>query len=644
MNDHMHQYFDGADNEFGNAGVWLEGGEFILQNGTISNNNEGNHTSAGVWLDGGSAKILGGTIENDQYGVLIHNDSTVEMTGGSITDNKYGVNIRGLGSAFTLSENGTISGNSSCGVKAEYNGNFFMSGGEVSYNGNDNNGIGIWLDTDCFLELSGGIITGNETGVYVAGSTVNMSGGSIKLNEDNGVQIAANSIFDLSGDGMIAENKEYGVDFANGGCTFNLNGGTIEGNGKGGVSTYETKLYVCGKPVVKNNGSEESPCNIYLSEDSGDYGNMYVSGPFEEGADLSVTSEEGTDNVTFTLKYNEYNTNIPPNNFIHADAEGCDIILMNEEAVIVEKDEVIIKGVTGSFNDRIKLNYYLRIPASLRADPNAKVVIKSEENTDRTVTLPVSEAEEYDDEKGGYKFSIELAAKEASDTITAKVYDGNDNEVTLIGGGSGTDYTKTGAQYTLMKYFEWLEKEGRDAEEKAVGAAARDYCAAAQIYFKYHADNLSVSSAVDAVTEETLSSYIADREGTLPAGVSIAGISAMLESDNTLRLYFDFKDVEPSSLKFAIDGTETVLKERSDGRRYIALDAGVYSDRLQDTHTYTVSDDTNSYTITASVLTYARSCAIKEGKADEVEKTEIIRNLGKTLYLYNQAAVAKFEE
>ena len=371
---------------------------------------------------------------------------------------------------------------------------------------------------------------------------------------------------------------------------------------------------------------------------------MYVSGPFEEGADLSVTSEEGTDNVAVTLGYNERNTNIPPNKYIHADAEGCDIILANEEAVIAETDEVIIKGVTGSFNDRIKLNYYLRIPASLRADPNAKVVIKSEENTDRTVTLPVSEAEEYDDEKGGYKFSIELAAKEASDTITAKVYDGNDNEVTLIGGGSGTDYTKTGAQYTLMTYYEWLEKEGRDAEEKAVGAAARDYCAAAQIYFKYHADGLKVSSAVDAVTEETLSSYIADREGTLPAGVSIAGISAMLESDNTLRLYFDFKDVEPSSLKFAIDGTETKLKERSDGRRYIALDAGVYSDRLQDTHTYTVSDGTDSYTITASVLTYARSCAIKEGKADEVEKTEIIRNLGKTLYLYNQATVAKFEE
>lgn len=46
---------------------------------------------------------------------------------------------------------------------------------------------------------------------------------------------------------------------------------------------------------------------------------------------------------------------------------------------------------------------------------------------------------ETDDEKGGYKFSIELAAKEASDTITAKVYDGEDNAVTLIGGSSGRD-------------------------------------------------------------------------------------------------------------------------------------------------------------------------------------------------------------
>ena len=73
---------------------------------------------------------------------------------------------------------------------------------------------------------------------------------------------------------------------------------------------------------------------------------------------------------------------------------------------------------------------------------------------------------------------------------------------------------------------------------------------------------------------------------------------------------------------------------------------GVFSNHLQDTHTYTVStsrepDSTNSYTITASVLTYARSCVIKKGEGDEITNT---RNLGKVLYLYNRAAVAAFGE
>ena len=79
------------------------------------------------------------------------------------------------------------------------------------------------------------------------------------------------------------------------------------------------------------------------------------------------------------------------------------------------------------------------------------------------------------------------------------------------------------------------------------------------------------------------------------------------------------------------------LKHRdSDGAYYLELDTGVYSNHLQDEHTYSVSDDSSTYTITASVLTYARSCVIK--------KDEKISNLGKTLFLYNEAAVAAFGE
>ena len=146
-----------------------------------------------------------------------------------------------------------------------------------------------------------------------------------------------------------------------------------------------------------------------------------------------------------------------------------------------------------------------------------------------------------------------------------------------------------------------------------------------------------MSSAVEAVTTETLSGYIAKRSGELPAGVSIKGITAMLEADNTLRLYLKFDNGISEGCTFAIDGTPVAIKQRTgDGAYYLALGAGVYSNHLQDTHTYSISDGTNTYTLTASVITYARACAIKSNKKES--------DLGKALYLYNQAAIEAFGE
>ena len=208
------------------------------------------------------------------------------------------------------------------------------------------------------------------------------------------------------------------------------------------------------------------------------------------------------------------------------------------------------------------------------------------------------------------------------------------DEPVAIVGGSGKDYTETGIEYSLMEYFTWLETKGSDANEKAVGAAAKDYCSAAQIYFDYNAVGVSVSSRVDAVTTDMLSGYAAGRSGTLPTGVTVRGITAMLESDNTIRIYLGFKDVDSGSFTYAIDDNPVALQTRSDGTTYLALDEGVWSNRLQVAHAYSVSDGTNTYTISASVLTYARSVAIKSAERDT--------KLGKSLYLYNKAAVAAF--
>ena len=147
------------------------------------------------------------------------------------------------------------------------------------------------------------------------------------------------------------------------------------------------------------------------------------------------------------------------------------------------------------------------------------------ESTKTSITLYVKDAQHF--EGKGYKFSIPLAAKEASDTISAKVFDGNGNALTIVGNAKGDDYTETGVQSTLMTYMTWLAENGADDKEKALGAAAKDYCAAAQIYFGYYADGLSVSGAVGGVTEQILAVYAASPEGTLPDGVSVRGITAI---------------------------------------------------------------------------------------------------------------------
>ena len=273
-----------------------------------------------------------------------------------------------------------------------------------------------------------------------------------------------------------------------------------------------------------------------------------------------------------------------------------DFSLLNDHTLTAWIPVVTIEGVTGSFNDKIKLNYYFSIPQILLSDQNAYVTLTNE-STGNSNTLNIKKAEFV--EGKGYKFSILLAAKEARDTITAKVFDGQGGAAVIRGNLRDNDYTDTGVQYTLVRYLDWLAANGETDKEKALGTAAKDYCTAAQIYFNYHADDLAVSTAVDAVTEKTLSSYAASRSGTLPSGVSSAE-----------------------------------LKTRSDGASYLALDAGVYSNHLQDTNLYSISDGTNTYTLTMSVLTYARSCAIKSKEEES--------NLGKALYLYNQAASAMF--
>ena len=555
-------------------------------------------------------------------------------------------------------------------IKIDWNGSLTIKDSSPDKSGTITGGFtrspggGVYVGQGCTFIMDGGSIYGNSTmdndncqggGVYVGqGATFIMNDGSIINNSTyaaeeseqkgpgGGVYVGQDAAFIMNG-GFITENWSQGSNTCQGGgvyvgqgAAFTMNGGTINdnistGNGSGVYVADNSTFSFNNNAQVINNLRQfddndywaEKTENIYLAANA----MIHITEPLN-GARAGVTMMEEKGVFTQGLKGNGNASAFT------SDTSEYRVVLNDDgEALLTEKPApCVINGVSGTFNDKIKLNYYFDIPESVVDEGGAYVTITNGA-TAEAVTLPVEEADFV--EGKGFRFSIPLAAKEASDTITARLFDQWGNELSIQNIGGDTDYTETGVQYSLAEYLAWLEIHAEDEQERAVGAAAKDYCTAAQIYFDYNADGLSVSSAVNTVTAETMSEYASTRKGDLPEGVSIRGISAMLESNNTLRLYLGFNDVDPYSFIYSIDGSKVDLKQRStDGAYYLALESGVDPNHLQDEHIYSVSDGSYTYSIKASVLTYARSCVIT--------KNTKISNLGKTLYLYNKAAVDAF--
>ena len=289
-----------------------------------------------------------------------------------------------------------------------------------------------------------------------------------------------------------------------------------------------------------------------------------------------------------------------------------------------------IKGVSGSFNDRIKLNFYFDIPQEILADQGAYVALTNTRKGS-TVNRPIKDAEYV--EGKGYKFSLAMVPVESGDNICAKLYDGTGAPIT-VKGSSGSDYTATGVSKSLDEYMSWLAGNGGSSDERALASAAMDYCAAAKIYFGKNAEGASIKADLSGITVDTLTAFNSVASGEIPEGITLQGMTLMIESDNTLRLYLNFSDVNPDECTYTIDGNPAALKKTGHNKGYLATKSGIYSNKLQVSHVYGISKGEKTYSMTASVLTYARAAISSE--------KETLQQLGRTLYRYNQAAIKCF--
>ncbi|MDR1257295.1 MAG: hypothetical protein LBJ86_06070, partial [Spirochaetaceae bacterium] len=225
-------HITGNTNTAGNGGgVYVTGGTFDMNGGTISGNTASNTAAdnygGGVYVTGGTFNMTGGTISGNTStststntdtaitvgsgggGVYAAGGSTFEMTGGAISGNT---------ASNTSTETGTetTSGSGGGGVYAAGGSTFEMTGGAISGNKA--------TSTNDKITVSGG-------GVYFAGSACTMTNANITKNTANslggGVYFAGSACTMTNAN--ITENtaglNSGGVYVSSG--TFKMDGGAI---------------------------------------------------------------------------------------------------------------------------------------------------------------------------------------------------------------------------------------------------------------------------------------------------------------------------------------------------------------------------------------------------------------------------------
>lgn len=298
-----------------------------------------------------------------------------------------------------------------------------------------------------------------------------------------------------------------------------------------------------------------------------------------------------------------------------------------------ESTDCTAKGATVSFADNICLNYYIDVPDALLKDSGAYAEFTRNGKTEKMLVSKATKSTF--NGAAAYRFTYQVVAKEANDDVNLKIYNGKGEAVKLL--TSSSDLTATGLNLSLSRYAASVNKSSSNsAEMKALANAALDYSHAAQIYFDYNASDASVSSNVTSISYSDFADYRASADGTAPAGLAYNDMTAMFESDNSIRVWYKITDSSKSIGNYTatVDGVKQNFTQVGD--RYYITATGISAKELDTVHTFTVTDGTNVYTIKASALSYARALA-------QTSKPENSQNLGKALYLYNKTADAFFK-
>ena len=594
-----------------------------------------------------SGVITGG--RKAESGGGINCEGTLTINGGLISGNTAGAHGGGIYCRGTLTINGgLISGNTAGahggGIYCE--GALTINGGTISGNTARKNGGGIYLDQDSALNLSGGSIMhnacdsdddgeGNGGGIHVSEGACLKVSGSIEVSKNtkgvgtNNVNLEEDTVICV-GDTLHSASS-VGVSVS----------GTDPAAGSPRVFTQGLKdlgrpdSFVSDNPAydIRTNAEGEAQLMVLVPH------SVRIADGIENGT-VSVVPQQACfgDEVTLTCTPDEGYV-LKEGSLSVVDGQGQFVSVVNNESFFMPDTDVtvsaefesiyssLIKSANVEFDGVIRLQFTFHFPAEVLADTGAYLTF---EKAGKTTTKLISEGTASGDD---VTFKIPVPAPEYADDITIRVCDGNGGRLTLKS-DQGTDYTENGFVYSVKTYAQKMSQSGSTEQMRNLAKALDDYGTAAQINFQYgDYSGLTADSAVTAVTTDDLAPYALTVTGTKPEGVTGAGITAAFDSDNTLRITFKTDGSKPlDDYTFELDDHAVTPTGKGDSA-YLQV-KNIAAPNLDTGHTFTIRDGTDTYTITASALSYAYT-SVKNG-------SEARQNLGKALYLYNQAANAKF--
>lgn len=311
-------------------------------------------------------------------------------------------------------------------------------------------------------------------------------------------------------------------------------------------------------------------------------------------------------------------------------------------------DNSVVKGASLTLEGQIGLNFYLQLSTDL--DDNAYVVISGPKGEQKTL-LKDAQLSKTD----GYKFTYKLSAKQIHDKVTLSVYDSSGNIQALYKPNSDNGYDAVDNNkysYAVSDYISAVQS-GTGYSDNLVKLvnAIEAYGSYAQLYFNYKTDTVNIDSLaakddVAAVTADTVSDRKYYLESALPDGLKFKGYSLILDSETSIRFYFESENIE----KYF---TDKKLVKVSDNNYYFEESNIAAKDLINiiyfeiPTGQYNEVDygdgDVYKYEVkvqmSASPMSYVYSALAQYGSNEEKSN---LCNTMRALWLYSNAAYSYF--